>query len=1344
MDSNNQQTNTWSGGMNTDTSDALINSNQYRFARNLRYVTEKEQNTGELHLIPGAKLIKQISNESNTDDTYILETTSLRDKAIFITTYSTTGWAVWTIDNWRKGSDVPNPRCVFSTTDSSRVLGCKISLVTKYEDFYNQKLYIADGKGPVLMIQINPKDGKELLDLEDVTQISAYPSVSFEKPVFLGYIPGSLQSGVVQYSYQFYNKHGQQSEISPSTKLIPISRYYKDGALGYLETDQTNVGISISISINSDVSFEKIRVFRILYHINGQLPIIESIYDDDVIKGGTITVDDIGQSGLETLSVEEYNSITGIHIIPKTIESKDDYLFAGNIKDYSEEFDKQLSNLKFNAGFGCETLNLNSPYQPKYDEDGDIGGSGDIISWKFVVTELIGDVNKSNNYIEFPSETSFGNQPQNQVYDLYTIKSNGFSNQNSDMYIELQSSDTNKSYINPVVSSELKSLRRDEIYRYGIVLYNKLGQSSSVKWICDIRTPDIKHCPTFNIPPYAESEGGFYDGATLAADTFYPVVLYPLGIRFTVDTSKLPESVVAYEIVRSKREYSDIATITQGALSRTIRVEYDRGGSIANNPFTPTGLITHAEYEARRSVNDPDSNKYTARTSVIGPYQFICPECVYTKDTINVIQNRKDLKLSPVNYIYPSVGNTIAIDTIYSSLYDLTIEYLTNIGNNFANVGILNHRLVYDLNERSSLLWFYYNASDTIDSYDKAVDRWQNDNGEVRYSYIKLYGQDASIIENLSEKNIKDLQIAEGLQYNDFADTSESHNLKFKEKTQAIGQNTYINWVTGTAYNMVFSEYADHNGRIDQQLQGPAGSCILIDTSYTYDIALPEDSINKAKEIGTLLCNIRKSTVPYGGTSTASVKLQNYRSFGDYANVNTGTINVFDGDTYIMPFEYCSLHKFIHPDITQPVNACIMYSIPVETSINLAYTSGFEFSKEYKTASGNISYIQEQPANVNNMFVQDTPQYVYNTVYSVSDSPKIFTADDEEYDEMNQDYRVYNSLLKTSNEQIDNWLKFQPANYIDVDSRLGQITGLRRFKNKLIFWQDDATGLLSVNERSIITDHNKMPLVLGSGDVLARHDYITTSNGMKVDQYADAQSESTLYWWDYVRKELCSYQDGQGYGILSKSKFVQNYINTGNNIDDPKLIFDKQYNELISNIVNNESLIYNELTNNFISIYNIHPAYYVQLSDKLLIADRLSNNIFQWNIADKNEAFNTESDTINNKLFPYLEYTVNKGADTTKVFDNGEIAGRFYGGNHNDIDKIKMQFDTPLKQHSSTTGKYMSNIEYNFRYAIPRDGESELGNRMRGKFMRASVSSDSNSLDFSIQYITTKFRISWG
>jgi hypothetical protein len=53
MDTNNTQINTFVKGMDTDTSDALISSEAYRYAENLRYVTDGESNSGELHLIDG-------------------------------------------------------------------------------------------------------------------------------------------------------------------------------------------------------------------------------------------------------------------------------------------------------------------------------------------------------------------------------------------------------------------------------------------------------------------------------------------------------------------------------------------------------------------------------------------------------------------------------------------------------------------------------------------------------------------------------------------------------------------------------------------------------------------------------------------------------------------------------------------------------------------------------------------------------------------------------------------------------------------------------------------------------------------------------------------------------------------------------------------------------------------------------------------------------------------------------------------------------------------------------------------------------------------------------------------
>jgi len=45
---------------------------------------------------------------------------------------------------------------------------------------------------------------------------------------------------------------------------------------------------------------------------------------------------------LDTISIEEYNSISGVHIIPKVIESKDNILFAANIKERQTFIDTEL------------------------------------------------------------------------------------------------------------------------------------------------------------------------------------------------------------------------------------------------------------------------------------------------------------------------------------------------------------------------------------------------------------------------------------------------------------------------------------------------------------------------------------------------------------------------------------------------------------------------------------------------------------------------------------------------------------------------------------------------------------------------------------------------------------------------------------------------------------------------------------------------------------------------------------------------------------------------------------------------------------------------------------------
>jgi hypothetical protein len=176
----------------------------------------------------------------------------------------------------------------------------------------------------------------------DINAVTSYPSVTFKKPVFCGLINGTLKAGLVEYSYQFYTKHGHQSEISPSTKLIPLhtasvapeSNKYIDG---YEMGKTTDKGVRIKINKPTDVDsagFTHIRVYRITYVENGQLPTIEVFYDEPLNwVDDSIYIEDTGRAAISVYSLEEYNSMTGIHIIPKVIESKNDYLFASNIRE---------------------------------------------------------------------------------------------------------------------------------------------------------------------------------------------------------------------------------------------------------------------------------------------------------------------------------------------------------------------------------------------------------------------------------------------------------------------------------------------------------------------------------------------------------------------------------------------------------------------------------------------------------------------------------------------------------------------------------------------------------------------------------------------------------------------------------------------------------------------------------------------------------------------------------------------------------------------------------------------------------------------------------------------------
>lgn len=161
-------------------------------------------------------------------------------------------------------------------------------------------------------------------------------------------------------------------------------------------------------------------------------------------------------------------------------------------------------------------------------------------------------------------------------------------------------------------------------------------------------------------------------------------------------------------------------------------------------------------------------------------------------------------------------------------------------------------------------------------------------------------------------------------------------------------------------------------------------------------------------------------------------------------------------------------------------------------------------------------------------------------------------------------YRISASEKKVLGEMYDGWSIFMPSNYIDVDSIAGDISKLKNFNNRLYFIQEYGIGIVSVNERSLITDGNGSELSLGTGGILSRYDYLSKSYGMStLTPNAIFVAQSGIYMYDKTNNVIVQVSDSVS--VHSKNKQIQSYINASkDDISDSFVIGEnKKYNEIL-------------------------------------------------------------------------------------------------------------------------------------------------------------------------------------
>lgn len=1403
MISNTFQANTFTGGLDLDTDINLLPDNKYRYAENIRIVTNDGGSTGILQNIDGAE---QYISYIPTGEV-IIGTVTVNNIGIVITKVSATQYnKIYRIT----GFDTNTPTItVILQGDLQLCLDLNttpnLSVVANYETDTNIKIYFTDGTSSVKMLNVvdnkyvGTSSTNPLVDINgnilNPKAIDITPGAVLQPLTVTDLTVGNLPAGSIQYCYQLFNLHGSETPTASLSNImhLTVSTTNQDSQVyeGTTKGSTSAKGCVLSIPINNH-DFDRCRIISILYLSNNTIPVI-SIVDELLITPSDtlITYTDTGNNALGEISIDEFNQLTGYQFIAATLGKKDNRLFTADITDITwnpDTFDARAYRSNLQGIIKLEDSD-SSDNLYKWIDTSDLSlipKTHDCINpfnrMTFAQSKIFSLVNGlnvdgtaysgdyDNNYVYGKSVNGsryYGGHGVNIDYNFITVplklseaQAQNRLNNNCSMNVPAESTNsmlvTNvgsnststimfpastykriPNYADPYIASRFKNYQRDEVYRFGIIFYNDKNIPSPVYWIGDIRIP---HASETGFEPF------YYD------NTSHTLMARALGIKFTV--RNIPNGSTGYEIVRCDRTDSDRTVITQGILSNIgeYRIQETDGnagsGTVIDSsiesrpPVILSYTSNHTRIENRGRVGEGGN---LPKSYIRSDYaKFISPE-------ISLIQEDSEKYFK----------DNIYIDSIYAiaSLIN-NADVTPNASRNFATA---NKILSSDGTEKSivypdlSIVGSYISTDSAKDIPNGDLVLTQHFSYEPYAAYIaKYYMINCGVAVNKDDNtnslpittiNILDAKYTGDIPYNGFQSV-----LPYRIN---VGNITYTNFGMSS-----FNETGGDG--IRQPVTGPSGPGLILyapglntslprfgTMSYqTLFSVYQEDSLTAVPVV-----NIKRSINQYGGDTYTSRQNSIYIGINEYIKIpsNYWTLSgsqryltnyAYGGDTYLNLLDYPITMTFQANDENywQHTRKYIGAYIPLESSINMNLFNGDMAHRSYRSGDNYLdSHLEMDITQKGTYHVQDKPYFLYNTAYSTQQGSKKYIPNTI-YAENN--VRTFNRILssqaKTNNEIIDNWTKFKIADYLDVDNQYGKITNLYTFKDRLFFWQDTSMGIAAVNERSLITDNNVGELTLGTGGILTRYDYLTSTNGSSIkNDRSICNSNSSLYWYDYDKNEICTY-DGSVRPI-SKLKTVQSYLNTlyNNKSKDTLGFYNKKYNEVWFRFYD-KSLIFNEQLDAYTSFYTFNPKEALQFSDKIIgLKDNKLYTINSLGISGMTKVDTTAK----------IELIVNKDIQYTKVFDNVRLQGNFITEDEQILTNIgQMKFDTKHQTSGNLQNIVFDYREDTYRFALPRANEvtNDLSypSRLRGKYLICNYVLNTNNSSFAIPQITTTYRYS--
>ncbi|HPQ80041.1 MAG TPA: hypothetical protein PLG47_06275, partial [Candidatus Dojkabacteria bacterium] len=212
-------------------------------------------------------------------------------------------------------------------------------------------------------------------------------------------------------------------------------------------------------------------------------------------------------------------------------------------------------------------------------------------------------------------------------------------------------------------------------------------------------------------------------------------------------------------------------------------------------------------------------------------------------------------------------------------------------------------------------------------------------------------------------------------------------------------------------------------------------------------------------------------------------------------------------------------------------------------------------------------------------FEQDFNMYTYNPVFSALNyattyisKPNYFTATKEFPN------RIYRSDKKIDGAISDNWSMVKPLNFLDVDSKYGEITRLYTHNNTLLCFQPKGISVLPIEEREQVSTTTGTSVAIGTGGILSRYDYLSNTSGTSFHD-SIVGTNNGIYYVDDTNKKIAVL--GQNVQFLSDSKSIMSYT-ANKSFEDVVALYNPKFSEVWFNI-DGETIIYNEYLGFFTS-----------------------------------------------------------------------------------------------------------------------------------------------------------------